>query len=315
MRLKNRKILVTGATGFIGTNIARRLLVEGSNVSIFVRRESDKWRIKDILRDVRVYTVDLKHESEIRKAVNRIRPEIVVHTAVHGGYPFQKDIRKMFAVNIIGTMNLLNVCKDKGFSFFLNTGSSSEYGIKNRRMKESDILEPAADYGVSKASATLYCQSLAKKEKLPIATLRLFSPYGYFEDSSRLIPYVILSCLKKKSIKLSSPYNVRDFVFIDDVTDIYVKAIERKDAIAGEVLNVGSGREHSVGDTVKKILDLIETQTRLEWGDTSNSHPEPKMWQADISKAKRLLGWTPKHGLDKGLEKTIKWFRKNKNLY
>ena len=103
----------------------------------------------------------------------------------------------------------------------VNTGSSSEYGIKNSAMKESSLLEPVTEYGVSKAAATLFCQSYAVTENLPIVTLRLFSPYGRYEQKSRLVPSVILAALQKINPKISSRQFVRDFIFIDDVLDAY----------------------------------------------------------------------------------------------
>lgn len=315
MNLKNKKVLITGATGFVGTSLVRRFLTEGSRVAVSVRRESDRWRIKDVLKDVSIHTVDLTQASLVRKAVARIRPEIIIHTAVYGGYVYQQDIKKIFDVNMMGTVYLLNACKERGFSFFLNTGSSSEYGLKNHPIKECEAPEPVTGYGVSKAASTLYCQSVARKDRLPIATLRLFSPYGYFEDPSRLVPDAVVSCLRKKTVKLSSPHNVRDFIFIEDVVDAYVKAIEKNNIISGEVLNIGSGRQHSVGEIVKNIVDLTGAEVKLEWNKIHNPRLEPLRWQADISKAKRLLGWAPRHNLRQGLEKTIRWFAKNMDLY
>jgi nucleoside-diphosphate-sugar epimerase len=315
MTLKNKKVLVTGATGFIGANITRRLLREGARVNIFIRRDSDKWRLSDRLKSVSSHTADLTDAAAVGRALRRIRPDIIVHAAVYGGYPAQKDVKKIFDLNLMATVNLLNACRETGFRLFLNTGSSSEYGIKNEAMKECDPLEPVTPYGISKAAATLYCRSIALMENLPIATLRLFSPYGYFEGSSRLIPYVILSSLKNDTIELSSGRNVRDFIFVEDVCDAYIKAIERCDYISGEILNVASGREHSVEDVVKEISKLTGVKTRIEWGREHNPRIEPKKWQADISKANRLLGWKPRHSLREGLDKLIGWFGKNMKLY
>lgn len=311
--LKNKRILITGATGFIGANLTKRCIEIGTDVYIFSRDTSNKWRIKDILKDVKNFCVDLLDYENLEKFILRIKPEIIFHTATYGGYPFQKEENKIIQTNIIGTMNLVSACSKVGFDVFVNTGSSSEYGIKSNPMNENDILEPINDYGVAKASATLFCQMKAKTENLPIVTLRLFSPYGYYEEKTRLIPSVIISCLENKIPKLSSPKSVRDFVFIEDVIDSYFKVVKNK--IAGEIFNIGYGKQHSVGEVVNEIVKLTDSKISPHWETVVNPRIEPKVWQADISKAKKILKWEPKYDLEQGLEKTIGWFRKNLILY
>ena len=177
--LKNKKILITGATGFIGANLVHHFLKESVNIAVFTRKTSNKWRIKNILNDISEYCVDLLDESELQKVILNIKPEIIFHTAAYGSYPFQNDTYKIMQTNIIGTGNLVNACKRIEFELFVNTSSSSEYGIKSEPMREDNILEPINDYGVAKTSTTLFCQAKAKTEKLPIVTLRLISPYVY----------------------------------------------------------------------------------------------------------------------------------------
>ena len=312
--LKGRKVLITGSTGFIGANLVRRFLKIGAEVPILTRTTSNKWRINDIFKDVNEYCVDLLDYEKLASIVLDIAPEIIVHTAVYGGYPFQKDIKKIIESDFIGTVNLVNACKKVDFELFVNTGSSSEYGIKSRPMSEEDILEPVNDYGVSKSAATLYCQAVAIREKIPIVTLRLFSPYGYYEDPTRLIPSVVISCLKGINPEISSPNSVRDFIFIEDVIDAYMKIIETSD-IGGEIFNIGYGEQHSVGEVVNKIAELTGNNVRPEWGSAPKRVNEPNVWQADITKANDVLNWEPKYSLDEGLAKTIKWFRENMILY
>jgi nucleoside-diphosphate-sugar epimerase len=182
-------------------------------------------------------------------------------------------------------------------------------------MKESDLLEPINDYGISKATATLFCQSVARREKLTIATLRLFSPYGYFESQARLIPSVIISCLNKTNPELSSPDSVRDFIFIDDVINAYTNVLENNNKIRGEIFNIGYGRQHTVGEIVNKIIVLIGYKVKPIWKSVPNPRIEPFCWQADTGKAKETLNWRPRHNLDAGLTKAISWFKKNLSLY
>ena len=312
--LKGRGVLITGSTGFIGANLVRRFLKIGAEVHILTRTTSNKWRINDIFKDVNEYCVDLLDYEKLASIVLDIAPEIIVHTAVYGGYPLQKDIKEIIETNFIGTVNLVNACKKVDFELFVNTGSSSEYGIKSKPMTEEDILEPVDDYGVSKAAATLYCQAVARREKIPVVTLRLFSPYGYYEEPARLIPAVVTSCLKGRNPEVSSPNSVRDFIFIEDVMDAYMKVTKTSD-ISGGIFNIGYGEQHSVREVVNMIVELTGNNVRPEWGSVPKRAIEPNVWQADITKAKDVFKWEPKYSLEKGLAKTVKWFMENMNLY
>lgn len=310
----SKVILITGATGFIGSCLMHDLVNSNWEIHVTKREQSNIWRIKDILSRALVHNVDIIDCVNIEKLINDIKPDIVFHTATYGGYPFQKDVNKIIQSNIIGTANLVNACSKVGFDVFVNTGSSSEYGLKSKPMIETDLPEPVNDYGVAKAAATLFCQAKAKSEKLPIATLRLFSPYGYYEEPTRLVPSVIRSCLLGENPKVSSPNSVRDFIFIEDVIDAYMNVIETPD-IGGQIFNVGYGQQYAVGDVVNKIIKFTGNKVKPEWESIPKRPNEATIWQANISKSKDILNWGPKYSIDEGLKKTIKWFMKNMTLY
>lgn len=312
--LRGKRVLITGSTGFIGANLMRKAIGVGADVSILTRESSDSWRIQDKLGDVSQYQSDLSDYECLESAILKIEPEIIYHTAAYGGNPFHNDSRKIIESNFIGTANLVNACRKIDFDLFVNTGSSSEYGIKTSPMREEDILEPVNDYGVSKSAATLYCQSVARNKKIPLVTLRLFSPYGCYEGHKRLIPSVILDCLRGENPKIISPAFVRDFIFIDDVMDAYIKVLDAKE-IVGEIINIGSGKQHTVGDIADTIIGLTGKGLVTQTGGTPRWPNEPEKWEADITKAKKLLNWEPKHDLIRGLDATIKWFRENIYLY
>lgn len=312
--IRRKKVLITGSTGFIGANLMQRAVEAGSDVYILTRSSSDTWRIKDKLEKVTQYQVDLSDYEGLGSAVLSIEPDIVYHTAAYGGNPFQNDFKRIIESNYIGTANLVNACKRVDIDLFVNTGSSSEYGIKASPMREEDLLEPVNDYGVSKSAATLYCQFVARTEQMPIVTLRLFSPYGSYEGASRLIPSVILNCIRKKNPGINSLSFVRDFIFVEDVMDAYLKVVDARE-IEGEIINIGSGKQHSVGDVVNKIIQLTGNGVEPESGGRQRWSNEPEKWEADITKAKRLLNWSPKYDLAQGLDASIEWFKENMNLY
>ena len=307
--------LVTGATGFIGSNIVRKLVGLNKNVHIITRKRNLNWRIADLSSRITIHNVDLLSPN-LPKVLDKIKPSYVFHLAAYGSLPEEKDIDTLIDVNLLGAVNLLNCLKKKKFKLFINTGSSSEYGIKNKAMAEDDFLDPVNDYGVVKAVSTLYLRKEAVRENLPIITFRLFSPFGPYEEKSRLIPYAILQSFRGRQINLSSESNVRDFTYIDDIINAYLKACDMK-FMPGEIFNIATGKQRSV----RQVLDLIIRQTnsssKVVWGAVSNQKRqiEPRIWRANVKKSKEFLGWEPEHSLKDGIKETIEWFKRNNNLY
>ncbi len=310
----HKKILITGATGFVGSNLVRRLSRSRADIHILARKSSDIWRISDLAGSVTRYDVDLSDAAGLTDAVHMISPDIVYHLATYGGKPQEDNFRQIVESNLIGTANLVSACKKSGFDLFVNTGSSSEYGIKSAPMKEADLAEPRNNYGISKLAATLYCQSVARNENLPIITLRLFSPYGDFEDRHRLIPSVILSCLQGRNPAISSPNFVRDFIYIDDVIDIYER-LPGAGISPGAILNAGSGRQHTVGEVAETAIRITGKDLKLVTGLPRKWPNEPAVWQADLSMTSTSLNWAPKYDLEAGLKRSIAWFDAHRHLY
>jgi nucleoside-diphosphate-sugar epimerase len=202
----------------------------------------------------------------------------------------------------MGSINLLAACKN--VPIFINTGSSSEYGIKNEPMSEADEIAANTNYALSKALIS----NLIASEGLGL-TLRLFSVYGYYEEKHRLISYLIYSLLKGKKAKISNLANVRDFIFIEDVSSAYEAAIKNYDRVEkGEIFNVGTGKQIDV----RSVIEMLGVETELK----SVRQNEPnRMWQANISKIEDKFKWHPKYSLEEGLEKTKKWMLENIKIY
>jgi len=307
-----KNILVTGATGFVGANLVRRLIKDKNKVHIILRRNFDTWRIKDILDKLNPHYADLNNIQEVNKAVKKAKPEIIYHLAAYKNY--LEESRKNLETDIFGTLNLLNACNKIGYDVFINTGSSSEYGTKSKLMSEKDLLEPNSYYAIAKATQSLLSQHLGRDKGLPIITLRLFSVYGLYEMYYRLIPTLIKNSLEGKDLNLASPKTARDFIFIDDVVDAYIE-VSKMSKLAGHIFNIGTGKQSSLKEIVSIIINLTGSKVKQKWGAYPNRSFDANIWVADISKVKKMIGWQPKYNLKKGLEKTIDWFKNNNNLY
>ncbi len=315
MNKSKNSFLITGGTGFIGSNLVRELVKKGERVSIVISKSIGKnSRIKDIESKIEIYKCNLLSES-LKNLVGKIKPDFIFHLASYGIPPEEDNVLSMIDFNLKGTINLIEAVKQNPFKLFINTGSCVEYGIKEDDMTESDMLTPINNYGVLKSATTLYCQKEAIRNNLLIINFRLFSTYGYFDQKYRLIPSVIRSAIVNEPIKVSAPTNVRDFIFIEDVISAYLHATEAT-LSNGEIFNIGSGKQHSIEEIVKLCLAISKSKSKVQWGALSNQirFIEPLRWEADMSKTKKLLNWEPKTTIEEGLRKTIEWFDKNRDL-
>lgn len=311
-----QKVLITGGAGFIGSNFVRKFLNLHWKVYVIEKKDSNLWRLQSVIKKTDLKFSDLRKYNELEKIIAKIKPQVILHFAAFGAYPKkQNEIKEMIETNLLGTINLVNACSKINFKCLINTGSSSEYGIKEKPMREDDLLEPDNFYGLTKAAATMYCKNIVKKMDLPIVNMRPFSVYGYFEAKERLIPTVIKSCLTDNKLELSSSESVRDFIFIEDMIEIYLKVIKNIQQVKGEILNLGTGRQSTVEEVVKIVKKITKSNIDPKYGKMKPGQFEPKNWVADTSKVKKLLSWQAKHNLEKGLEKNIEWFKKNLFLY
>jgi nucleoside-diphosphate-sugar epimerase len=301
-------ILITGATGFVGGALARRLADEGREPHLFVRSGADRRRLAG-LRGIVEHDVDLRDGERVAAAVRTILPRVIYHCAVYGGFSVQNDRPGIFRTNLDGTINLLAACEEVGFDRFVNTGSSSEYGIKSAPMCEYDLPEPRGDYGVAKCAATLHCRSEALLKGLPVVTLRLFSPYGPWDDPRRFIPSVARKLLDGGLPEVRLPRAVRDYIYIDDVLELY-RLVTELPVVPGEILNGGSGSQVRIGEVAEQ-LRLLTGGAAILAGDGASPRPEPECWVASTDKVRSLLGWTPQVNLAEGLALTVAWMREH----
>jgi len=308
------RFFVTGAAGFVGANLVRRLLERGAEVHALVKPATRSWRIADLAGRLHVHHADLTDPAAVDRVVDAIRPTVIYHLATHGAYHYQNEAEQILLVNIAGLWNVHRACARHGFHLFVNTGSSSEYGAKMFAMRESDVLDPNSFYAVAKAAQSHLCQHIGRTAKNSTVTLRLFSVYGPYEEPKRLVPNLMLAALDGTPLDMVSPETVRDFVYIDDVIDVYLE-IDKLQPLSGEILNVGTGVQTSLAQLVDTMATVAGRPLQAHWDQMPPRTWDAAVWVADVSKLRWLTGSVPRTRVDQGLARTLAWFREHHRFY
>jgi nucleoside-diphosphate-sugar epimerase len=306
-----RRALLSGASGFVGAVLARRLLADGHDVHLLLRPQHNPWRLQEITNEVTIHEVDLGDHAGLENTVASVRPDWIFHLAAHGAYPNQRDLDTIVATNVLGTVNLVRAAERAGFAAFINTGSSSEYGLKDHAPVEDEWLEPNSDYAVTKATATLFCRHTAQRTRLPIITLRLYSVFGPYEEPRRLVPTLIAHGLEGHLPPLVNPDVARDYVHVDDVCDAYLLAASIPGQEPGAVYNVGTGVQTTLRQIVASARRLLAIETEPVWGSMPDRSWDTNVWISNPARIRASLGWAPQFDLEQGLARTIAWFRAN----
>jgi nucleoside-diphosphate-sugar epimerase len=308
------RCLVTGASGFIGANLCRRLLDLGAEVHALVRPGSDRWRLAGMEGSIFVHEVDITDRTGLHGLVREVRPRIVYNLATHGAYSQQTSADKIILTNIFGLWNMITACEEVDYDLFVNTGSSSEYGFKDHAMRENDSLEPNSYYAVAKAAQSMLGQYYSRHRDRAFVTLRPFSVYGRYEESSRLFPTLMFAALDRRPIKMVSPDTSRDFIHIDDLLDPFL-LVDKLAPLRSEVINIGSGVQTSMKDLVDIVSEESGSDVQAEWSGMEKRIWDTSSWVADVSKARRLLQWQPRITLREGVRDCLAWFGANGGLY
>jgi UDP-glucose 4-epimerase len=301
------RVFLTGATGFIGSHLLRRLRQEGADVLALVRPATDPWRIEPLLPACKLLPGELANVSQWAKSFREFRPQTVVHLAWAGvGNRHRNDAAQIDA-NLMPTVELARLSIEAGVEKFIGLGSQAEYGPLNRKISESDPTEPTTLYGAAKLAASVLVRQLFAQAGISNAWVRVFSTYGPMEDPDWMIPYLIGKLLAREKPALTACEQKWDYLYGPDAADALFELIRNK-AGAG-IFNLGSGQVYTLRAIVEKIRDMINPELSIGFGEVPYRPDQVMLLQADISRLQGATGWTPATSLEEGLRQTIEWHR------
>ena len=318
MEIKGKRILITGAGGFIGSHLTKKLVSMKADVRALVRYNSRgdhgmlEFMPAEMKEKVDIIMGDLRDAETILNTVKNI--DIVFHLGALIAIPYSYlRPREVIETNIMGTLNVLNAARASNVKKIIHTSTSEVYGTSRYvPIDENHPLQGQSPYSASKIGADKIAESFYRSYDLPVATIRPFNTYGPGQSSRAVIPTIISQALKSDTVYLGSLHPTRDLTYVEDTVNAFIKVAE-SDRSIGEVVNIGSNFEIPIGELAEKIFTLMGKPLKIISTD-ERSRPEKseveRLW-ADNSKAGQLIGWAPRVTLDDGLEKTIEWIREN----
>ena len=321
-----KKILVTGADGFIGSHLAERLVHEGYDVKAFVLYNSfNSWGWLDgapieIKKELEVFAGDIRDAHGVKTVMAGC--DAVLNLAALIAIPYSYHSPDTYVdTNVKGALNVVQAARELGIEKVVQTSTSEVYGTAQFvPITEEHPLQGQSPYSASKIGADQIAMSFYRSFGTPVALIRPFNTYGPRQSARAVIPTIITQLLNgKRNIKLGALTPTRDFNYVKDTVQGFISVMNSPNSV-GEVINIGSNFEVSIGDTAKIIAEAMDVDIEIET-DEIRLRPEKsevnRLW-ADNSKAKRLLGWEPQYGgregFKRGLKETIDWFANKDNL-
>jgi dTDP-glucose 4,6-dehydratase len=317
--LRSKKVLVTGACGFIGSHLTERLVALGADVRAFVHynsRGTRGWLDETACAaEIDFHFGDIADRDSVRDAM--AGREIVFHLAALIGIPYSYSAPESYVrTNIVGTLNVLQAARETG-ALVIQTSTSEVYGTARFvPITEEHSLQGQSPYSASKIGADKLAQSFHLSFGLPVVTVRPFNTYGPRQSLRAIIPTIIMQVLQGGTVRLGNLAPTRDLNFVDDTVEGFVRAALTPEAI-GETFNLGSGREISIGGLVELIANVIgrEIKPLIDNERVRPSGSEVERLLADASLAQKVLGWTPAVSLEDGVRRTLAWLQGNLKHY
>jgi len=322
MELVDKKVLVTGASGFIGSHLTEELAKMGCRVRAFIKYKSsgDLGNLEELspglLEKIEIIRGDLKNPDSVKRAVKNI--DVVFHLGALISIPYSYvDPREFVETNVTGTLNILKACQEENVKKIIITSTSEVYGTgKYTPIDEKHPLQAQSPYSASKMSADKLAESFYNTYNLPVTIIRPFNSYGPRQSRRAVIPTIIYQALTSKELSLGSLEPKRDFTYVKDTVQGFIKVAESDNSI-GEIFNISSGKTISIRELVETIGKIIGKEL-IPNKDQKKIRPEKSevmILLGDNRKAKEIIKWEPKYSLEEGLKEVVKYIKQNLNSY
>jgi len=320
MNWNTKKVLVTGAGGFIGSHLTERLVELGASTRALIEYNSmNSWGWLDgshLKGDIDGVLGDIRDPDSLKRAMQGV--DVVFHLAALIAIPYSYRAPLSYVrTNVEGTLNVLQTSLQNDVEKVVHTSTSEVYGTaRTVPIKEDHPLQGQSPYSASKIGADKIAESIHLAFGLPVVTVRPFNTHGPRQSARAVIPTIITQAFSKAAINLGKLEPTRDLNFVADTVDGFIKAAETPEAV-GEVINIGSGHEISIGKLAEMILKLMGKTLPIVSEDERirPENSEVERLCADNTKAKRILNWSPQFKLEEGLELTIDWLREHDEQY
>jgi NAD dependent epimerase/dehydratase len=309
-----RRVLVTGAGGFIGSHLAEALVREGASVRAFVHynsRGDHGWLEAgdpEVLNEIEIFRGDLANPEAVAGAV--AEREVALHLGALIPIPYSyRHPREFVTANVTGTLNVLEAARRAEVGRVVQTSSSEVYGTAMKiPIDEEHPLHPQSPYAATKVGADQLALSYQRSFGTPVVIVRPFNTFGPRQSARAVIPTIVTQALSRELIELGATRTTRDFLYVGDTVAGMVRC-GLAEGVEGEVINLGTGVEVSIAEVVEHVLRLLGQDVPVSLDEARLRPPDSEVERlvADTTKAKDLLGWKPEVDLDEGLRRTIDW--------
>lgn len=300
-------ILVVGAGGFVGNNLLRAMAAVRDDV-FGTMHAHGTWRLRDVPAN-RLLFLNLLDQDSTVNVLKRTAPAVVFGCSAYGAYSFEKDIERTHRTNYLAVIAMLEHLADKAGVMYIHAGSSSEYGLNAAAPSEDAVLVPDSHYAVSKASAAQAIAYFGRVRGMRCLNLRLYSAYGPYEDTSRLIPVLAEHVLRGTLPPLVNPDISRDFLHTDDVIDAFVtSALAMRPAIHGASYNIGTGKRTTIRELAHMASELFAIEAQPDFGSMPARDWDHPDWYANPARAREDLGWQASVDLPEGFRRVTAWW-------